>query len=67
MRESKTAQRRELDRLTAAYSGPITRERDAGRITVSCSRCHSRRTIATEFLLRFGVTCLRCGARMAAG
>jgi hypothetical protein len=64
MHESKTALREELDRLVQSYEGPITRERNTGRVTVRCPTCHSRRTIATAYLVRFGVTCQRRGSRM---
>jgi len=64
MHESKIEMRQEIERLTAAYDGPIHHERDTGRITVRCPTCHSRRTITTEDLLRVGVVCLRCCGRM---
>jgi len=61
---SKIALRAELERLVAQYDGPITRERNAGRMTVICTVCPARRMVPMQYLLRFGVTCLRCGSKM---
>ena len=59
---SKIALRAELERLVAQYEGPINRKND--RVTVRCSVCPARRMVSTQYLLRFGMTCLRCGSRM---
>jgi hypothetical protein len=61
-RESKTALRAELEQLVAQYDGPINRRAD--RITVTCTACPARRMVTAQYLLRFGVTCLRCGSKM---
>jgi hypothetical protein len=66
MRENKAALREELTRLVEAYDGPITRERNTGRVTVRCQICHSRRTVTVEFLCRFGVWCTKCSGAMRA-
>jgi hypothetical protein len=62
MRQSKTALRNELEQLVQKYQGPISR--DSSRIQVQCSVCPARRMVSAAYLLRFGVTCLRCGGQM---
>jgi hypothetical protein len=62
VRESKIALRAELEELMSKYDGPISCRAD--RITVTCTVCPARRMVSTQYLLRFGVTCLRCGSRM---
>jgi hypothetical protein len=59
---SKIALRAELERLVAQCDGPINRKND--RVTVRCAVCPARRMVSTQYLLRFGVTCLRCGSKM---
>jgi hypothetical protein len=63
--ESKAMMREELQRLTAAYAGPI--HHDADRLTLSCPVCHNRRYVTMAHVAQFGLRCLRCGSRMRMG
>jgi hypothetical protein len=64
---SKAAMRVELEALMATYDGPIRRQRGSGRVTLCCRVCPSRRTVAIEHVLRFGLVCQRCGSKMRVG
>jgi hypothetical protein len=58
---SKAAQREEIERLTADYTGAggsITRSRAEQKVRVMCSSCRSWRMVST---LRYRIACDRCG------
>jgi hypothetical protein len=65
MPESKAELRRELERLVEAYTGEV--HHDAGRVSLACPTCSSRRYVPMSHVRQFGFRCLRCRAAMRLG